>query len=174
MQNSKGFTLIETLIVLLMLGVMIAIVAPNIRFGINSLDDTTNRLAANFKLVRARAMGQTSAYQIKITSATQLAVERAKKCSDTSGWIGEPSFTDEDMGLKEAQDVKGMAQHDDIQIVTAEANGAAITPLTNWKICFTSRGMADKNVKLTLKNTKTNQTRRVEVFSGGGVQIYDN
>jgi len=174
MQNSKGFTLVEILIVLLMIGVMTAIVAPNIRFGINSLDDTTNRLAANFKLVRARAMGQTSAYRIKLTSATQLSVERAKKCSDTSGWIGEPSFTNEDMGLKEAQDVKGMAQHDDIQIITAEANGASITPFTNWNVCFSSRGIADKNVKITLKNIKTNQTRRIEVFSGGGIQIYDN
>jgi prepilin-type N-terminal cleavage/methylation domain-containing protein len=62
--SSKGFTLTEVLVTLVVLGVLTAIAAPTIRFGSNPLKDTSSRIAGNLKLLRAKAMSQTSAYRL--------------------------------------------------------------------------------------------------------------
>jgi hypothetical protein len=153
---------------------MTALIAPNISFGISPLKDSTNRVASIFKLMRVRAMSQTSALRIRQTSATQLIVERARNCADPT-WEREPSFTDEDLNLNEASNVKGMAQHDNIQIFSVIVDGTTYTSLTSSNSpCFNSRGLTNRTVRLTLKNTRTNQTKDIEVFRGGGVKVYDS
>lgn len=175
MRNSKGFTLTEILIVILLLGVMTALIAPNISFGINPLKDSTNRVAGIFKLARVKAMSQTSAYRMSQESVNQLKVERAKSCFDTSGWTKDNSFSTEDLSLNEASDIQGLAKNEVIQIFSATAtnpDGTTANLGTNWSICFNSRGVADKNVKLTIKNITKNTTQQIEVFSGGAIQVY--
>lgn len=173
-ENYKGFTIIEILVVLMIAGIMAAFAAPTIKFGINPLQDTTNRIAGNFKLVRAKAMSQTSAYRVRQTSATQLTVERARSCFDTTGWTVDPSFTVEDLSLAEAEDIQGLAKNEIIQIVAATVNGTTVTTLTNWRLCYDSRGLADRTLVLTLRNITTNRQNRIEVFRGGTVQTYEN
>lgn len=172
-KSNEGFTLLEIMIVLLLAGIMAAMSAPYVTFGINPLPDTTNRIASNFKLVRARAIGQTSAYRISQTSLTRLTVERARTCFDTT-WTVDSSFTEEDLNLNEAEDVQGLAKDAVIQMVTVTNRGTSITPLTSWTLCYNSRGIADKNLIFTLRDTKTNQQRRIEAFAGGGIQVYEN
>lgn len=172
-KGNEGFTLLEIMIVLVLAGIMAAMSAPYISFGINPLPDTTNRIASNFKLVRARAIGQTSAYRISQTSLTQLKVERARTCFDTT-WTVDPGFTEEDLNLNEARDVRGLAKNAVIQMVTVTNRGTTITPLTSWTLCYNSRGLADKNLIFTLRNIKTSQQRRIEAFAGGGIQVYEN
>lgn len=175
-KSYEGFTLLEILVVLLLAGIMAAMSAPYISFGINPLPDTTNRLAGNIKLMRAKAMAETSAYRMRQISETQLIVERGRTCFDST-WIVDPSFTPEDISLAEAEDIQGMAKNAVIRIVGAEVNRLTVTTLNpsgqlNWELCFNSRGMAGKNVRVNLKNIKTNDTKQIEVFGGGGVQIY--
>lgn len=176
-ESYRGFTLIEILVVVMLMGVMAALVAPNIRFGINPLKDTTNRVAGIFKLARVKAMSQTSAYRVRQDSVNQLKVERAKSCFDTSGWTKDISFSTEDLSLNEAEDIQGLAKSEVIQIISATAtNLAGITATlgTTWSVCYDSRGVANSNVKLTIKNITKNQQQQIEVFSGGAIQVYDS
>lgn len=181
-KSHEGFTLLEILIVLVIAGIMAAMSAPYISFGLNPLRDTTNRVAGIFKLVRSKAMAQTSAYRISLspTSATQLVVERNRSCFNTTGWIADPSFTSEDLSLTEAEDIRGLAKNEVIQIVGARVNNV-VTPLTTWRLCYNSRGLvesnqglANTNLELTLRDIKTNRQNRIEVFSAGTVQTYEN
>jgi len=178
--NNTGFTLVELLVIIALIGIMAAFSAPHITFGVNPLKDTTNRLASTFKLMRIKAMSQTSAYRIKQDTATTIKIERAKLCSDSTGWIVDNSFDSEDLTLTEAKDIQGLAKGAVIEIVTATVNSTNITPLIEsagspgWSLCFNSRGLANKTLMLTIKEQKTTKTKRIEIFQGGGVQIYEN
>jgi len=171
--KDTGFTLIELLVIIALIGVMAAFSAPYITFGINPLRDTTNRIASTFKLIRVKAMSQTSAYRIKQDSTTKLKVERAKLCSDTTGWTVDNSFDSEDLTLTEAKDIQGLAKNTVIEITAATENNTNVTPVSNWSLCFNSRGLADKTLKLTIKDQKITKPKQIEIFQGGGVQIYD-
>lgn len=179
-KSYEGFTLIELLIAMAIVGILAALVAANINFGINPLRDTTNRIAGDFKLVRAKAMSQTSTYRVRPASAGLLTVERrAASCSvpvDATNpktvWTVDPSFTTEDLSLNEASDVKGLAKNTVIEIASATVNGAAVTPVTNWAVCYDSRGVANTNLVLILRNTNNSQQKGFEIFPGGGVYVY--
>ncbi len=175
--SHKGFTMIEIMIVLALAAIMTAMSAPYISFGNNPLQDNTNRIASKLKLVRSKAISQTSAYRVTQISPAQLKVEHSisgKNCLDednNAAWVKDPSFTEEDLSLNEASDIQGINKNTAITIVAANTiNGSS---LTNWKLCYDSRGTANKNLFFTLTDTN-NKKRQIEVFSGGGVQIYGN
>lgn len=172
-KSNEGFTLLEILIVLVLVGIMAAMSGPYISFGINPLKDTTNRVAGIFKLMRVKAMSQTSAYRISQTSATQLIVESSSSCLSTT-WTVDPSFTQEDLSLTEAKDIQGLAKNKVIQIVAVTNSSTPGTPLTSWTLCYDSRGIAGNNLIFTLKDIQTTQQKRIEIFSGGAVQTYEN
>ncbi|KJH72233.1 pilus assembly FimT family protein [Aliterella atlantica] len=178
-KNNEGFTLIELLVIISLIGIMAAFSAPYINFGVNPLKDTTNRVASTFKLMRVKAMSQTSAYRIKQATSTTLKIERNKLCSDSTGWTVDGSFDSEDLTLTEAKDFKGAAKNTVIEIIAATENSSNITPLIEatgspgWSLCFNSRGLANKTLKLTIKDLKTAKTKDIEIFQGGGVQIYE-
>ena len=160
MASTRGMTLPEVLAVVIIIGVLAAIAAPTLKFGTRPLQDTTNRFAGNFKLNRAKAMAQTSAYRIRPTSSTQFVIERANSCAATT-WAQAPGFADEDLKFDK-----------DIQLSAASVNGTAVaSPYTAWNLCYNSRGIADKDLVITLLNTKDSKTTQIEVFPGGTVQI---
>lgn len=184
-KSPTGFTLVELLVIIALIGIMAAFSAPYINFGINPLKDTTNRVVSNFKLMRVKAMSQTSAYRIKQATSTTLVIERAKACSEpypSTAWTVDNSFDSEDLTLTEAKDIQGLAKNAVIEITAATENSTNITPLIGstvtglpgWSLCFNSRGLANKTLKLTIKDQKTAKYKEIEIFQGGGVQIYEN
>lgn len=187
-QKNEGFTLIELLVIISLIGIVAAFSAPYITFGINPLRDTTNRVASIFKLMRIKAMSQTSVYRIKQTDSTTLKIERGRKSCDSNDlkdWSVDNSFDSEYLTLTEAKDIQGLSKNTVIKIIVVTENGSPITPLIEeidatgktvspgWSLCFNSRGLADKTVKLTLEVEKTTEKKRIEIFQGGGVQIYE-
>lgn len=176
-KNNTGFTLVELLVIIALIGIMAAFSAPYITFGINPLKDTTNRLASTFKLMRVKAMSQTSAYRIKQATSTTLIIERNKLCSDSNGWTPDNNFTSEDLSLTEAEDVQGLSKKSVIEITAVTENGTNITPLIEatgspgWSLCFNSRGLANKTLALTIKDQKITTSKQIVIFQGGGVQI---
>lgn len=179
-KSNTGFTLVELLVIIALIGIMAAFSAPYITFGVNPLKDTTNRLASTFKLMRVKAMSQTSAYRIKQATSTTLIIQRAKSCSDSTGWIADNNFDSEDLTLTEAKDVQGLSKNTVIEITAATENNTNITPLIKtasspgWSLCFNSRGLANITLKLTITDQKTTKYKEIEIFQGGGVQIYEN
>ena len=159
--HSWGFTLIEVMTAVMILGVLTAIAAPIILFGTNSLKDTTARLASNIKLLRAKAVSQTSAYRLRAAASATgpaLSIEHATLCSDTA-WTADPSFAVEDTQLDRQ-----------VQITQVFVNGVA-QPVDNWSVCYTSRGLATRNVTLTLTDAQRGGTTTITVFPGGEVDV---
>lgn len=79
-------------------------------------------------------------------------------CAATT-WTRAPGFADEDLRF----DTR-------VRLSAATVNSTA-APATNWSLCYDSRGLANRNLRITLQDTDTSETARIEVFPGGTVQI---
>lgn len=165
MKSSQGFTLIEIITILAIIGILSAIAAPSLLFANKPLQNATNILVGHFKQIRAKAMVTTSAYRLKSVSTTRLEAEYAINCSATSSaWVNDPQFTldfqDEELKLR------------GIQLVTPTAiDGVARSSPTGWSICYNSQGIANTNLIITLKNNQSDERKTLEVFPGGSVEI---
>jgi prepilin-type N-terminal cleavage/methylation domain-containing protein len=165
-----GFTLAETLVTIVVLGILTAIAAPTIQFGNNPLKDTSANIAGNFRLLRAKAVSQTSAYRmrsVKTATGLRLAVEFADSCSSPStAWRPDPGFASED-----ALDTSTSphSQRNGVTIAQVLID-AAPTPVDDWSLCYNSRGLTNLTLDLTLKDNK-NAQRKITVFRGGGVDV---
>ncbi len=160
----RGSSLIELIMVLTVGGILTAIIVPGISFATRSLPDSTNRLASSFSMARAKAMSLTSAYRVRPTGANSFTIERSSNCSNTkpTDWQADGAFSTSDRQLDP-----------DINMVAALEDNQSRSPSNGWSLCFDSRGLANKNLELTLQNTKDPKTKRIEVFTGGSVRIYD-
>jgi prepilin-type N-terminal cleavage/methylation domain-containing protein len=159
--SRTGFTLAEVMVTVAVLGIMTAIAAPTIRFGSNPLKDTSNRIAGNLKLLRAKAMSQTSAYRLQAVpgiapGTVALEMKRATLCSDTV-WTADPTFVTEDTLLDRQ-----------VQISQVTLN-SQLKPIDSWSICYNGRGLATQNLVLTLRDDRSGQT--ITVFPGGAVDV---
>lgn len=159
--SHTGFTLAEVMVTVVVLGILTAITAPTIRFGSNPLKDTSNRIAGNLKLLRAKAMSQTSAYRLQAVpgiapGTVALEMKRATLCSDTV-WTADPTFVTEDTLLDRQ-----------VQISQVTLNSQP-KPIDNWSICYNGRGLATQNLVLTLRDDQSGQT--ITVFPGGAVDV---
>jgi Tfp pilus assembly protein FimT len=169
--NPQGTTLAETLIAIVLAGILTTVAAATFNYFFSEpFPSKTNRIASQFRVSRARAIGQTSAYRIRATSTNQFTVERANICSATT-WVRDPAFIDEDLQLSSNRETQsGLG----VQLSEARINNTLVSPVTNWSICYDSRGITNTDLRLTFRETRTNKTMRVQVFAGGGVQVYDN
>jgi prepilin-type N-terminal cleavage/methylation domain-containing protein len=188
--TTKGMTLAEALVVIVIVGVLSAIAAPNI-FGIGSkpLLDTTNQIAGQFRSARTRATSQTSRFRIRPTNAlgtatiydcsqsnkgclnNKIIVERAIAMTDcdaepsTTGWV-----KDNDLYIRPEDLTFGKG----VSISAVQINPPTpgkILPTTNWQLCFDSRGMADKDLILTFQQASDGKEKTFEIFPGGIVRI---
>jgi prepilin-type N-terminal cleavage/methylation domain-containing protein len=181
-QNSTGFTLIEALITISVLGVLTAIAAPNIMaMGSRPLPDSTNRLVGQIRLARAKAISQTSAFRLRPevinmsdpnlnNRQTRWVVQRANSCNSTT-WTNDASFTEEDVTTSKR-----------VELIQSKLNGVVIEDTDSQRIpkmtfCINSRGTIaeSKNLefKLQYRQGSAGPTQRIEIFPGGSVQIYD-
>jgi hypothetical protein len=101
-------------------------------------------MEALFRQARLRAMATTSAYRVAPSDSSNLSVERAATCSDTT-WTIE--------GDMELEMPKGVTMSD-----------------TSWSVCFSSRGISMNNITVTLQHSKYG-LRQVEVLLGGTTRI---
>ena len=149
--------LTEILSVAIVSGALAAVSLPHLTFVVNPLNDTTNRISANLKLNRTKAVTHTSAYRIRSSSSDQLIIERAQNCNSNDWEVDASMIQDEELTLDEG-----------IIISSILEDGVAST-VNDWSLCFNSRGIADRNLQLTLKNTENDEERLIQVFLGGNV-----
>ncbi|WP_299406838.1 GspH/FimT family pseudopilin [Acaryochloris sp. IP29b_bin.148] len=155
---NAGMSLIEILVVVALTAMLAAFAAPAITFGTNPLRDTSNRMAANFKLARAKAMAKTAAYRIRPLSVGQVVIEHANNCNETT-WTTASEFVTEDLTFDTPTEV-----------ISAQVDGSGVAN-TGWNVCFNSRGRANQTLELTFQDTNTNQQRTLEIFVGGNVDL---
>jgi prepilin-type N-terminal cleavage/methylation domain-containing protein len=83
-QSLQGFTLIEAMVTIAMVGVLAAIAAPNVtRLGSKPLPDTANQVAGVFRAARTRAMAQTSPIKVRPLGNVALANGKSDGGSNT-------------------------------------------------------------------------------------------
>jgi prepilin-type N-terminal cleavage/methylation domain-containing protein len=201
---SPGFTLIEALVVIVVAGVLGAIAAPNIMaMGSKPLPDSVNQVSGQFKALRARAIAQTSQFRIRPDgpmppatglatsgSNTQFIVERSRstytECSDvtSTNWTRDGSFTQ--LQNNDPGDLTIGKGTGDITLTQSQIDGNALSVPTGWMLCFNPRGISTvinrstattstgTNLVITLRETSSNKTQRIEIFPGGMVQTYEN
>lgn len=139
-----GFTILELLVVVAIMGVLLGIAGLNLRPLSNDLQNDTNLVVGIFKQARVKAVSTTSGYRIVKKSSTKITAEYSNSCSSTS-WTEDARLS---VNLEHDTRILG-------------GNGTLL--------CFSSKGLATANPTLSLKNGS--ETRQVEVFLGGSVEI---
>ena len=144
-RQRQGFSLVELIVVVAVLGVLLGIGALNLRPLSGDLQNDANLVAGIFKQARVKSVATTSGYRIVKVSDTRLVAEYSNTCSGTV-WT-------EDTKL-------GVALEHDARI--AGENGTLV--------CFSSKGTATSNPTVSLSDDE-GKTARVEVFLGGSVEV---
>lgn len=149
--RKAGFTTVELLIVIGIIGIVAGIAALNLRPFSNHAENGANAIAAGLKQARARAMSTTSAYRLVYTSPTQLQASYANSC-DASNWTAESRF---DVVVEDS--------------AWYEVDGAD-DPTGSVISCFNSRGFAETSRLLRIQDDRGRE-RTLEIFVGGGVVV---
>lgn len=152
-EGKHGFTTIELLIVIAIVGIIGGIMALNLRPFSNHAENGANALAAGLKQARARAMSTTSAYRLVYTSSTELTASYANTCGAAT-WTADPRF---DVSIDDTAwvEIDGVTADDAVGDVVA---------------CYNSRGFAETSSLLNVTDTR-GRARTVEIFVGGGVVV---
>lgn len=144
----SGFTVIELVIVLSMIGLMAAIALPRFRELSNELENAARETGGFFRQARAEAMTTTSAYRVISNSSRRLRAEYAPSCnSEDDEWTLDRGLPFE---LRERASFMDLAADSTL-------------------ICFDTRGVGDANPVLTIQ--RAGRIAEVEVFLGGGVTV---
>ena len=144
MKAQQGFTLSELMVVLAIMGLSATIGSLYLDPMTTPLESGAIQLEGFFRQARLQAMATTSAHRVSASDSSNLMVESAGTCSDTT-WT-----TDGDLELELP---RGVTMSDD-----------------SWSVCFSSRGISLNNVTVTLAHAKYG-TRDIEVLLGGTTRI---
>jgi len=143
-RSQSGASLIESLALLAILGILLVISTLALRPLASPIDTGTTLLEGFLRQARLNAIATTRAYRVSAASSNRVGAAYASTCSATT-WT-----TDSKLSL---------------------TLPAAVTMTsTSWQVCFSSRGVSDANVLVTLQHP-TNGSRKVEVLFGGTTRI---
>jgi prepilin-type N-terminal cleavage/methylation domain-containing protein len=143
-RQSAGFTLIELLVVMAILGIVLTLVALNVKGLNNDAEASGSIVAGAFVQARTQALGTTSAVRATLTGPRVLTFETNVRCGDPSGWT---ALTNINTTLPDG--------------VNITAPGAVTLP---WQLCFTSRGELPNLPPSVLKLTDTRSRSRTLTF----------
>ncbi len=144
MLGSKGYTLLELMAALGIVGVLMGSAVSNLKELERPLSSTSSQLMGLFKQARARAISTTSAYFIEPDSSNTIVARFGTNCDDAS------PVDDDRLGI--------------------EIPSSVTMSDTSWSVCFTPRGLADQNITVYLQDNDFNYSS-IEVFLGGAVKV---
>lgn len=156
---TAGFTLVELLIGMAILGILFKLGASTYQSTRNPARDAARTVHASFFTLRSQAMSNTQARRLVLVGGTNLVVQSAVRCSETtqSRWtqIGTVPLDTTYLPLT-------------LTAPTPTTTDTTVPTGTRLVACFTSRGQASTAGFLRISDTK--HTYLVQVALGGGVQ----
>jgi prepilin-type N-terminal cleavage/methylation domain-containing protein len=196
--NSEGFTLIEMIVILMIVGIISGFALPSLLSLNKPLRDGVSQFKSQLNLIRAKAIASNQAYRIKPLYSTKaeyynaktnpdsiprnFTVEYALNCSipfasrartGVVGWQSAPQFDldlPKDVGLATSAEISG--------ITAKNASMTVSDDLANWSICFDNRGLISRSMNFALKDFQSNHRVKISVFQvlpvgGSTVSNYD-
>jgi type II secretory pathway pseudopilin PulG len=197
--NSEGFTLIEMIVILIIVGVISGFALPSLLSLNKPLRDGVSQFKSQLNLIRAKSIASGKAYRIKPLYPTRdeyynattnpdkiprnFTVEYAAYCnipvtsrasiSNPNGWQSATQFDldlPKDVGIAAAADITGIPATTPTMTVSDN--------LTNWSICFDNRGLVSQSMNFALKDFQGNHRAKIAVFQvltvgGSTVSTYD-
>jgi Tfp pilus assembly protein FimT len=142
-KNDKGYSLVNMLATLAMIGILLATATSNLKIISNPLADASFALNHYFRLSRARAISQTTVIKIAPTSTTRVVATSGETCDTATAAV-------------------------DNLAINLPTGARLVT--TDWSTCFTARGLATEAITFSLIDDR-GVTRTVEIALGGGSRI---
>ncbi|AFY96242.1 pilus assembly FimT family protein [Chamaesiphon minutus] len=177
--NFQGFTLIETIAVLAIAGIIAGFALPSLLSLNKPLRDGSLQFRSQLSLIRSKAIASNQAYRLrpKYTTAAEYTgekyqqtphnfiVEYASNCqvTATGGTNGWQAASQLDLDLPEAIGVA------DSPLPQVAGSAVAAADFLKWDICFDNRGIAFQTVSLTLKDFQANNRATSALISVSGV-----
>jgi prepilin-type N-terminal cleavage/methylation domain-containing protein len=188
--HDRGFTLVEMLVVIAIVGILVGIATPSLLTLNKPLRESTSQFKTQLNLIRSKAIASSQAYRLrpKYSTSTQydgqkpnsFIVEYAANCRITTygpsatpavlpdGWQRASQL---DLDLPQTLGVSGTATATNDTLPTSTPTPDANL---NWSICYDNRGIASQPVNFTLKDFQGNnraQTATISVQALGAVTI---
>jgi type II secretory pathway pseudopilin PulG len=172
--NSEGFTLIEMVAILIIIGVISGFALPSLLVLNKPLRDGVSQFKSQLNLIRAQAIASNKAYRIKPLYSTRaeyynaatnpdsiprnFTAEYAANCS-ASIWTPASQFNldlPKDVGIAATEDITGIPTTTPLMTVSNN--------LTNLSICFDNRGLVSRSMNFALKDFQSNHRAKITVF----------
>ncbi len=187
--NDRGFTLVEMIVVVSIVGILAGIAAPSLLSLNKPLREGTSQFQSQLSAVRTKAISSNKAYRIRPRFASfgeyangianRFVVEYASDCSSpengpaTPGvdpnWQGASQF---DLDLSPQIGIN----NSNITVDIPDEAPVAIDPTLDWNICFDNRGIISGTPKnVAIRDFQNNNQAKVAVFITsrvGGTDVY--
>ena len=140
--NEKGFSLLELIVCCGIIAILSLAAAANLSVIHSPLADNTLKLHHHLKLVRSRAIAQTTTIRLVPNTNKTVKAYQGKNCS-----LATNPYPRYNLNF-------------DTGIYLSD---------TSWELCFTPRGATNAHVSLSLVNPQ-GESKMIEVSRGGGTR----
>lgn len=152
-----GFTVMELIVVMGIIGVMGAIAIPTLNRQVLSLTVTSGELTGNLRLARADATGRSVHFRVTLSSETTYRIERLEDNNNDGVWTVDGGYTPRTVTLPPSMSV-------------TTGVGAVIE--------FSSRGIRVPNadgspaslITLVLYDANTTESKTIKVWPSGQIE----